>query len=153
MQLSFQIEEFAPAIEELKPLSQCHWEEIGRDRERVPLSVDWERYSRIEASGNLIFATARDAEQHLIGYMIALASYHLHYGTTRFAQIDVFWVAPEHRRGTNGVKLFQLFEREARRRGVVKIIGQTKLDDAHDLSSLYKYLGWTPQEMLFTKVL
>jgi hypothetical protein len=97
----------------------------------------------------LAIVTARQ-EGRLVGYVAAIINTHLHYASTKFGTLDVFWLAPDVRKSVNGVGLFTAIEEELKRRGVVKMIGQTKLGP-HDVGLIFEFLGWTETERLFTK--
>lgn len=150
--LTYHVEDFRELFEKLEPLLERHWREIALDQERVPLAVDYARYRQFAASGHLAMIGAWDSGK-LVGYIAAIVSTHLHYASTLFAAIDVFWLDPAYRAGLNGLRLFTELEAELKRRGVVKMIGQTKLAADKDVSKLYEYLGWSPVETLFAKVI
>lgn len=136
---------------ELRPLLVRHWNEIALDKAAVPLDVDEARYRILDEGGNLVIITARDGVR-LVGYVVAILSSHLHYASTLFGAIDVFWLDPAYRAGVNGIRLFTELELELKRRGVRKMIGQTKLGAGRDVSRLFEYLGWKPIETVFSKV-
>ena len=149
--LKYAVEPFSKIIDEARPLLEAHWLEIGLDRDIIPLDIDYEKYLQLNANANLIIVTARQ-EGVLVGYIAAILSSHLHYHSTLFATLDVFYLKPEFRKGLNGVNLFLEMQRALKWRDVRKVIGQTKLGDK-DISAVYRYLGWKPIETLFAKVL
>lgn len=149
--LGYCVEEYSEVRERLKPLMERHWLEIGHDRELIPLDVDHEKYAVLAEAGALALVCAWD-QGRLVGYIAAINGTHLHYASTLFAEIDVFWLDPAYRKGLNGLRLFTELEAELKRRGVKKVLGQTKLGDK-DVSALFKYLGWSPVEILFAKVI
>lgn len=149
--MHYAVERYPEIAAELAPLVRLHWEEVALDKESIQVELDDDRYRLLDTQENLVIITAR-AGGKLVGYIAAIVSKHLHYARTLFGYIDVFWLAPEHRAGTNGIRLFVELERELRRRGVRKMIGQTKLGPKRDMSSLYQFLGWTHVENLFSKV-
>ena len=73
----------------------------------------------------------------------------LHYASCLTATMDIFFVHPDHRRGRNGIILFDAVERELRRRGVQRWVVGTKLH--RDASPLFKRLGFAPIEMYHAK--
>ena len=149
--LIYAVEPYGALTEEIKPLLQEHWREIAVDRDTIPLHVNVEQYRHLAACGSLVLITARDSVR-LVGYIAAIMSNHLHYASTLHAIIDVFWLEPEYRQGRNGLGLFVALEAELARCGVRKVIGQTKLGAA-DVWPVFKFLGWTETERLYTKVL
>lgn len=146
---------YADVVLELQPLLQRHWEEVALDKEQVPLDVDHFRYAQLDAHGALVIVTARDPrnDHRLVGYIAAIVSEHLHYAGSTFGALDVFWMEPGYRKAVNGMRLFAEMELELARRGVVKMVGQTKVRKDLDVSAIYEWLGWTKTEVLFTKVL
>ena len=149
--LKYAVEPFSKIIDEARPILEAHWLEIGLDRDIIPLDVDYEKYCQLHENHKIIIVTARN-EGALVGYIAAIISSHLHYRSTLFATLDVFYLKPEFRRGMNGLNLFLEMERALKWRDVRKVIGQTKLE-GKDVSAVYRYLGWKPIETLFAKVL
>lgn len=149
--LTYALENFSALSVEIKPLLQKHWHEIAVDRDTIALDVDYERYRHIDACGSLVLITGRQDAQ-LVGYIAAFISTHLHYASTLHAIIDVFYLKPAYRQAQNGLGLFVALEVELQRRGVRKVVGQTKLGE-RDVSKVFEFLGWTETERLFTKVL
>lgn len=149
--LTYAVEQYGVLSEEIKPMLHRHWLEIAVDQDAIKLDVDSERYAHLSACGSLVLITARSSAR-LVGYVAAILSTHLHYRSTLHAIIDVFYLAPAYRQAQNGLGLFVALEEELLRRGVRKVIGQTKLGDK-DVSAVFGFLGWTETERLFTKVL
>lgn len=116
-----------------------HWEQLALNRDRVALDPIWKAYERMEAEGRLFIMAARK-NGALAGYFVGFLGPHLHYAQLFQLHCDVFYVYPEYRRGTLGVRLFRTVEIEARRRGVRQILCATKLHD--DSSALLRRLGY-----------
>lgn len=150
--LTYKVERYSDIAAEMVPLWVRHWKEVARDQETIKLDVDHSRYLQLCEAGALVIVTARAAGV-LVGYIAAILSTHLHYTSTLHAGLDVFWLDPQYRNALNGVRLFTTIESELKLRGVKKVIGQTKLSGALDVSEMFKYLGWTPIETLFAKAL
>lgn len=101
-------EPLAAALDDgIEALVQRHWQEIALDRDTVPLDVDWERKFSLEAEGVWRgFAARRDGR--LIGYVAFFIHEHHHnYRSTRYIYDDIFWLAPEERRGLVGYRLLK----------------------------------------------
>lgn len=147
---TFTCEAFEDIRDEIEPLWLLHWQEIGQDKDRVPLDPDWGRYAALDASGHLAVVTVRKGGV-LIGYAFALVDTHLHYRSTLFASLDLYYLLPAHRGGRTALRLFQALEAELAARGVVKAVGNTKL--AADQGRLFQHLGWRETERLFVKTL
>lgn len=151
--LRYNVAAWTDILVEIQPLLKRHWEEVALDREQVKLDVDHLRYAQLDAEGALALVAARDPEQdhRLVGYIAAIISTHLHYKSTVFGLFDVFYLDPEYRVGRNGMFLFLEMEKELKRRGVKKMVGQTKL--SLNVSPVFEFLGWTEVERVFTKVI
>lgn len=136
---------YAPDAEELWPR---HWEELAKNRDKIPLDVDYDRYEMADATGELFIAVGREAGK-VAAYWIGFIKGHLHYNGTLHAFNDIYYVAPEHRKSGVGTELFVYVERELKRRGVKKIINATKI--SHDHSALFESQGFHATERVFTK--
>lgn len=147
--MEFATENFSSVFEEIKPLIARHYEEIALYREHVPLAPDWGRYRYMEQTKSLAVYTARDAGA-LVGYSVFLLSYHLHYVHTLVAANDILYLAPEHRRGTTGIKLIRHSENDLRRRGVKRIMWHVKCD--HDFRAILHRLGYADEEVVVGKL-
>ncbi len=148
--IAYQKETWAKLLPELPALFVMHWQEVGLDREKIPLDPDWERYALLEAQGILHMVTARD-DGILIGYYVALVLPHLHYKSSRTAFSDIFFIHPEYRRGLTGYKLFLETEKMLKKLGVQKSYVMTK--QHLPLNILMKRLKYRFIEKIYTKLL
>lgn len=146
----FAVERFSAIRHELMPLWQAHYDEIAEDKGAIPLDPDWPKYLHFDAGGFLVIITARKAGA-LIGYAFAVLDTHLHYRSTLFAMLDLYYLKPEHRGGRTALRLFEALEAALVARGVVKVAGNTKL--AHDQGRIFHHLGWREAERLYVKLL
>jgi GNAT superfamily N-acetyltransferase len=150
--LMFQVEPFSAVIDEAVPLLQRHYEEIALNKATTPLAPDWSAYATLEAAGFLHIVTARD-EGKLVGYSAYIVGQrNLHYDF-QMAETDIFYLAPEYRKGMAGVALLKFSETSLRAIGVQRIVTKTKLSPEHDLGPLLERLGFSPIERVYTKVL
>ena len=147
--LTFQSEKWTDVIEEMKPLLPRHWEEVAVDKDKIQLDPDFERYAKLCEEETLLCFTARTGEGELVGYLWAFVQYNLHYRKSLCAFFDVYYLAPEHRQGFNGVNLFSEAEKHMKTIGVDKMFTGTKL--LHDVSAIFQFLKWRPTEQNFTK--
>lgn len=149
--LTFQTERLAAVREEAAPLLRRHWEEVALDQDTVPLDPDWEAYGRIEASDMLHITTARDQAGRLVGYSAYFLVPNLHYRSLCVAETDIFWLAPEYRKGTAGMRLLRAAEEHLKARGINKIVSKVKLH--RDTGPLFERLGYTAIERIYAKKL
>ena len=146
--ITFEIESFTDNLPELKVILPLHYEELALDKDKVPLSPQYDIYEAREALGELIFITAREKGE-LIGYFIGFISPGLHYSTCLTCTMDIFYIHPEHRGSNFGFKLFDFVEKELKRRGVDRWFVGSK---CHlDASWLFERLGFDRVEVTYSK--
>lgn len=148
--LTAHIEPFMSQVEELKKLLGLHWEELALNRDKVPLSPQWDLYAQREDSGQLVYVTLREAGD-LLGYIIAFVAPGLHYSTCLTAHMDILFVRPDRRDASaKGVFLMiDAMEAELRRRGVDRWFMGTKLHK--DIGAVFRRRGFEAVEMTYTK--
>lgn len=146
----FAVERWKHLRDEMLPLLVRHWREVALNHAEVPLDIDEERYAALDEAGGLHIVTAR-LDGALIGYHVAIVSTHLHYRSTLHGITDVYYLAPEHREGFTGIRLFKAVEHEMRQLGVRKLFTGTKVH--LDMSRLFERLGYTRVEYLYSKLL
>ena len=146
--ITFEIELFTDNLPELKTILPLHYEELALDKDKVPLSPQYNIYEAREALGELLFVTARDRGE-LIGYFIGFINPGLHYSTCLTCIMDIFYIHPEHRGSNFGFKLFDFVEKELKRRGVDRWYVGSK---CHlDASWLFERLGFDRVEVTYSK--
>jgi GNAT superfamily N-acetyltransferase len=136
--ITYHIESFSERLEELKALLPLHYEELALNKDKVPLSPQYEVYVDRERQGMLLFVTARDAGQ-LVGYFIGFVAPGLHYSTCLTCIMDIFYIAPDHRGSNAGFQLFKFVEKELKRRRVQRWFMGAKVH--FDCSFLFEKLG------------
>jgi GNAT superfamily N-acetyltransferase len=140
--ITWGVEPFPPFLEEAKPLFPLHWEELALDKDKVPLDPQYEVYLDRDRRGEILLIVGRSSGK-LMGYFIGFVAPGLHYRTCLTLTLDIFWVHPEYR-GRQGVALFRTVEREAQRRGVMRMFVGSKLHK--DADWLFEKLGYTEVE-------
>jgi GNAT superfamily N-acetyltransferase len=146
--LTAQVEPLTDRLDELKPMFPAHWEELALDREHVPLDPQYDEYLRRDALGMVLLVTLR-RDGELVGYYVGFIAPGLHYRTCLTLTMDIYWTHPDIRGGSAGLRLFRAVEREAKRRGVQRIIYGSKLHK--DSSRLFEAVGARPIETYFSK--
>lgn len=156
--ISLQREQFSWIGGELKALAQRQFDEVGVEREAVPLDPDWDRYFEYERAGILHIWTAR-ANGVLVGYVVCLVAPGIHHVSTLHAYADLFYLAPEWRNGTRGWRFLKSVEAPLKAMGV-KVLrfntNDTYRPDAHGRSLVSAMLvrgGFTRVETVHQKVL
>lgn len=144
------LESFTERLPELQPLLPLHYKELALNQDTVPLAPQYEVYIEREKQGGLIFVTLREAGE-LIGYFIGFIAPGLHYKTCLTCTMDIFYVHPDRRGGSAGVKLFKFVEAELTRRGVQRWFVGSKCH--MDASWLFERLGFERVEVYYSKML
>jgi hypothetical protein len=149
--ITFQEEPFAQAYGDAAPSLEKHYEEIAEDKETIgKVDPDLAVYEALEANGRLRVLTARDGGK-LVGYYVAILAPSLHYKSILCATEDMYYLDPDYRKGTAGIRLFVEAEKMIRAAKVVLTIAKTKV--AHDHGILFQRLGYRPFERVYMKVL
>jgi GNAT superfamily N-acetyltransferase len=148
--ITYQTEKFVDIMPELKQLVPLHYAEISRDQDTIPLDPAWDTYVNMENDGLLHVCTTRDGDK-LFGYFITFVMPHLHYNSTIFANVDIYFVHPDHRKNGVGLNLFKYHEDEMRRLGVKKLLNVCKPHKDH--TPLFESLGYNKFETVFAKLL
>jgi GNAT superfamily N-acetyltransferase len=158
-EIAFARETWARAVKEMWPLWHAHWREVGLDHDVAPLAMDIETYERMEAAGNLHVVTARGPGGAMVGYVVAIVQQGLHYRTTVFANLDLYYLTPAVRRWRNGVRLFRFAEESLKERGAKIMNAGTKVHISPvtgkrlDISPILRRLGWREIERVHRKVI
>lgn len=118
-------ESFMANIDQLKRIIPLHYEELALNRDKVPLAPRWDVYAVQEARGELFFVALRDSGE-LAGYFIGFVAPGLHYETCLTCIQDIFYVKPDERGQAAGKILFDFVEAELKRRGVQRLITNSK---------------------------
>lgn len=141
------VEDFAPFLEEVKPVFPMHWEELALNKDKVPLDPQYEIYLARDALGEVLPVVLRE-DGKLIGYFVGFVAPGLHYKTCLTCTMDIFYVIPEHRGAGTGFVLFKTVEKELRRRGVQRLFVGSKLHK--DASWLFQKLGYEEVERYYS---
>lgn len=145
--LTAQVEPFPAFLEEVKPLLSRHYEELALNQDKVPLDPQYHVYLERDARGEVLLVTLRTAGD-LVGYFVGFVNPGLHYQTCLTLLLDIFWLAPEHRGQSGGLRLFKAVEAEAKRRGVKRMFVGSKCHK--DASRLFEALGYEKCEIHYT---
>lgn len=143
-------EEISIAVmhDEAQSMLRAHWEELGQDRDKIPLIVNWDTYFNMEAKGELAVYGVYD-EAVLIGYSIYFLFKSPHYDTELFAKNDVIYLHPPYRKEGIGCKFMEFIEQELKSLGVDKITYHVKPNTA--IIGLLEEFGFTEIETIYGK--
>lgn len=156
--LVYQWEPFSGLAREIVPLFQQHWEEIALNQDVIKLDPDYQRYLTLEVAGVLHVLAVRDGRTgRLVGYVFCMLGPHLHYASSNWALVDMFWLHPDYRSGWSGVRMFKLLEARMREYGAAVIMVTEKQHFAgthrhgHNAGAIFEFLGYNPVETVYSK--
>jgi hypothetical protein len=143
------VESFTDRIDELKQIIPMHYEELALNKDKVPLSPQWDIYKARDALGEVIFVVMREKGE-MIGYFIGFIAPGLHYSTCLTCIMDIFYIRPDKRGAAlPGIRLFRAVEDELKRRGVDRwFVGSKTKADA---SALFEFLKFEKVETFYSK--
>jgi len=125
------------------------WKEIASYD--VQDTIDW-LYSFMRLSHSIIYVVEIDKE--IVG-MIAGMAIPFYFNQAHLNAQELFWwVTPEHRHSSIGIKLLKTFEEWAISKGAKTIqMGTVARINPEKLASVYRKLGYIESETYYTKVL
>lgn len=115
--LTYRREAFEAVIDELEPMLEEHFKEVGYHNGPTEVAVDDRTYTSLDDAGRMMMFTVRDDED-LVGYLSVVFITPTHHCNDIFACVDAFYVKKEYRRSSIGLKLFKKAEAAARNKGV-----------------------------------
>jgi GNAT superfamily N-acetyltransferase len=151
MAVAFQEENYDDFCKDAMALIIKHWEDIALNHEDVKLDPDWLAYKNLYDAGILHIVTGRTEEGELVGYCLLMVTGNLHYKTVKWAEGDIFYLRPDHRKGMTGIRMMKAAEKIAKVYGASKIYQKVKLHK--DVSKVFERMGYTAIERLFMKEL
>lgn len=148
--ISFQEERLSECLDEAKPLLVQHWEEIARNKEKIPLSPDYDRYFLLERAQKLCVCTARD-DSKLVGYATYVYDRQINYPVL-WAEANVLYLDPQSRRPRAAHRLLEFAEESLKRRGV-RVMHSGVKNEHPALGRVLEALGHKPIETVYAKVI
>ena len=146
--ITYEVEEVANVLDEVKPLLEKHWNEIALHKDNIALKPDYDKYLLLDKMNMLQLVTARD-DGKLIGYFVSFIQPHMHYKDNLFAMNDILYIDPEYRKGSVGYKLFKHAEKFLKEVGVDVIMIHSKVKN--DFKPLMDRLGFERVEYTYSK--
>ena len=148
--ITYQTELLHCVIEELKPLIECHQEEVDLFRGKVLLNPAYEKYVAMSKMDMLHLSTVRDGDT-LIGYYLSVIQPHLHYSDVLYAINDILYLDPSYRHREIAEGLLEYVEDEYRSLGVTVMTLNMKYNVRFE--SLMEKRGLEKKEELYMKYL
>jgi hypothetical protein len=143
--LAFAVEDLMTVLPEAKILTERHWDEIAKNKDLFYINPNLELYKKI----NSLLITARHYGE-LVGYFLWVFVPHSHYQHVIIADEDLHYLAPEHRKGMNGYFFIKYACKAAKEGGAGFLMMREKV--GHEHLALMKRLGFTPTDLIYTKV-
>lgn len=116
--ITAQVEKFSDIAEEVKELLALHWVDLALNKDKVALEPQYDVYLKKEQSGELFIVTVR-LDGKIIGYYCGFIGRSLHYKSMLTCLPDIYYVHPDYRDATTGLRLFSFVKAELKRRGVM----------------------------------
>ncbi len=141
-------EDFYKVAVEIAPLLERHQAELASFPD-ILADCDWDFYEAAARAGLLQIFTARE-DGALVGYAVFVVRKHPHYRRHTWANNDVLWVLPAHRRTGVGRAFVSHFLADFTVQGVAVIHMRTKV--AHsELRHLLESLDFFADEIGMSK--
>lgn len=141
--ITYQQESIQVIFDEGTELLKVHYKELARNRDRIKLNPDIDRYLAMEEADILVVVTARDGGK-LIGYAVFAVTPALHYQDHLYAINDVLFLSHDYRGNNVGLDLLEIAEGILYKRGVSVIFIASKLNTK--LSGILPRIGYTHVE-------
>ena len=141
-------ENLSSVKEEILPLLDLHWEDVALDKDKIKLNPDWPTYEFLDSQQSLgVYTCRKEDTNELVGYFVVIASKALHYRDHIFAENDIVYIKPEHRKGLVGYKLIKFAIKDLKSIGASKLFVNTK--DHKPFDKLLERMGFNLVERVY----
>jgi len=145
--ITYQTEHLHDILDEFMPLLARNIGEV--DVAECPAAnINWDMYLGFDAQGVLHITTAR-VDGELAGYALFFVLPDPHNAGRLMAEADVYYMAPEHRKGFAAIRLMREAEKELKQRGCRHVVIRVNME--HDCSAVARYLKYRPIETVWCK--
>lgn len=127
-----------------------HWLEAGCINGPGELDLNLNTYFYNDSRGRQIFMVLEEGDE-ILGYMSAFVVNPIHHRQTKVAEIDAFYIKPEHRLCGYGADLFMDFEDYLTKVVQVDFI-RTFSNNNNDVSGFLEGLGYKAAEVAYHKL-
>jgi hypothetical protein len=149
MTIQYKIREPKECFNEISQMFQKHYEELSVTKQ-FNLNPDFATYWEADKRKILKVVTCEN-DNEIIGYIVYFIGLNLHYKDCLLATEDIYYLKPEYRKGSTGIKMFKFAEKFLKSIGVNMIKYSTKVH--LDNSRLFEFLGCEFTEKVFLKKL
>ena len=150
MKYVYAVELYKQVKEEAKNLMVRHYSELAVNGDDGLFDPDEQQYEWLCDRGMLSIVTVR-TEGKLVGYHASFLKTHMHRRSLLTAYTDTFYIAPEHRKGFVGYRLFKYVADVLARRGVKWVYAGVRL--SKDVGAILERQGYRKFEQTYLKVL
>lgn len=147
MTITYQIESWTDYYRDCQELWIEHYNEIARDKDKMPMSPDIEAFKFLESRGQLQILTVRQ-DGKMIGYQLTIIRNHLHYAVLCGFE-DSYFLKKDCRKGMAGVRMIKEAIKHMQIRGVKKVFFLTKA--FLNRGKIFEYLGFTQSDIMYAK--
>lgn len=148
--VEFAVESISVIRDEAMPIVVRHYDEIAQFKQVQKLDPDWGVYLKAEEAGKLWVMTAR-RNGEIVGYIIMLLTFDMHYRKMFRATEDVHFLIPEYRKGLLGYRMLAKTKQAMANKGCKTITFRTKADADH--GKLFERLGGVLHDLVYTIVI
>lgn len=138
--LIFATEPLVPAFDEATKLWSAHWAETEVGYRKAPMNPDYRQFARLEELNWSRYFTAR-SDGVLVGHLYFIVHTDRH-TQTRNAVEDFYYFLPEHRKGTDAIKLLRFAVDTLRSDGCKQIGMSSKLTGGKDIDPILRRVGF-----------
>jgi len=149
MTIEYKIRNPKECFDEISKMFHNHYEELSVTKQ-FNLNPDLEVYWEADKRKVLKVITCENNNE-IIGYIIYFIGLNLHYKDCLLATEDIYYLKPEYRKGSTGIRMFKFAENYLKSIGVNMIKYSTKVH--LDNSRLFEFLKCEFTEKVFLKKL
>lgn len=149
MTIEYKIRNPKECFDEISKMFKNHYEELSVTKQfdlNPDLDVYWEADKR-----KVLKVITCENDNEIIGYIVYFIGLNLHYKDCLLATEDIYYLKPEYRKGSIGIRMFKFAENYLKSIGVNMIKYSTKVH--LDNSRLFEFLGYQFTEKVFLKKL
>lgn len=143
---------FVENRENLNPILRRHYEETDKDKEAIPLDLDWETYKNLEDVGILKTIFAMDGDK-IVGYNVNMIMPALHYKSVVFCVNDIIYVLPEYRSKNLAGKMIEYAEEKYPEEHSVSVFHYGSKSYMPKVGRFFEKMGYEHYENVYQKVM
>lgn len=136
----FALESLVAAMHESIVLWNEHWKETEVAYRNADMNPDFKQFAALESAGMSRYFTAR-VRGELVGHLYFIVHTNRHTRTLTAVE-DFYFFMPEHRRGTDAIKLLRFAVDALKREGVQQVGMSSKLTGKKNIDPILKRVGF-----------